>query len=55
MNERGESRVTVLKVEWVSEEGPGQVEPTLNLVLCMYSRIFTYTSNILMVRFEQMD
>ena len=39
----------------VSREDPTLVDPPLNLVLYMYLRIFTYSSNILMTNFEPMD
>ena len=44
--------VTTWEVDRVSEESPDLVEPPLNLVLYMHLRIFVYTSNTLIVRFE---
>ena len=45
-------RVTTMGVDWTSEEVSDLVEPLLNLVMYMHLRIFTYTSNTLIVSFE---
>ena len=42
-------------VGWASGEASYLVGPPLNLVLYMYLRIFTYTSNTLIANFEYMD
>jgi len=47
--------VATMGVDSVSRESSDLVEPPLNLVLCMNLRIFTYTSNTLIVNFEYMD
>jgi hypothetical protein len=44
--------VTVLEVDWASEEVPDLDEPQLNLVLYMYLSVFVYTLNTLIVRLE---
>jgi hypothetical protein len=47
--------VETVGVDWASGEVSDLVEPPLNLVLYMYLRLFTYTSNTLIVSFEYMD
>jgi hypothetical protein len=47
--------VTTQGVGWSSKETSDLLPPPLNLVLYMYLRIFTYTSNVLIVSFEYMD
>jgi hypothetical protein len=47
--------VTTQGVGWTSEETSDLVDPPLNLVLYMYLRIFTYTSNVLITSFEYME
>jgi hypothetical protein len=42
-------------VGWSSGETSDLVEPPLNLVLYIHLRIFTYTSNTLIVSFEYLD
>ena len=42
-------------VGWASEEVSDLVGPPLNLVIYMYLRICTYTSNTLIASFEYMD
>ncbi len=44
--------VTTMGVGWASGEASDLAGPPLNLVLYMYLRIFTYTSNTLITSFE---